>query len=196
MYLVVIKGSYRKKGSTNSLLDSLIDGFKKQNPKATVEIIDLIDNPLEFCEGCRHCCTTDKNAPLGKCIKKDGMHLILQKLLKADRVVLASPIYFGTVTSLMKRFIERGIALGYYDFHAVPYNRNKIDKTKKGVSLVCSGCPAPINWLFMLTWPAFRIFKMFQNLVKIGNIKKLAASNMQQTYFEKRAHKLGIWLGK
>jgi FMN-dependent NADH-azoreductase len=51
--------------------------------------------------------------PIGRCPLKDDVASILEQYQEADGYIFASPSYEGYVTALMKKFLERKIALGY-----------------------------------------------------------------------------------
>ncbi len=65
------------------------------------ELILLKDKNIKPCKACGGCYKSHK------CVVKDGMQEIRQKLEKANAIVLGSPTYFANVTGLMKNFIDR-----------------------------------------------------------------------------------------
>jgi len=69
------------------------------------ELINLRDKNIKPCTACGGCYKTHK------CIVKDDMQEIRQKLEKADAIVLGSPTYFANVTGIMKNFIDRCLPL-------------------------------------------------------------------------------------
>src|SRR5690606_17046222 len=91
---------------------------------AEVAKIDLNDRPIEFCRNCRTC-TQQEGLRRGECPIEDDMGRILDELERSDAIVLASPTNFGTVTALMKRFIERLVCYAYWPWGApAPRGRN------------------------------------------------------------------------
>ena len=60
-------------------------------------------------KGCQACYSCKKRGgkSFGKCVLVDGMAPLYKKIEQADAIFLGSPIYFGTVTSATKMFIER-----------------------------------------------------------------------------------------
>jgi multimeric flavodoxin WrbA len=96
-------GSPRIKGNTDLLLEEALKGAESQG--ATVEKI-LVDK-LHI-EPCREYYGCEKD---GKCVIKDDMDSIYRKLLEADRVILASPMFFYGLTSQAKALIDRCQAL-------------------------------------------------------------------------------------
>lgn len=104
MRLIALNGSPRKNWNTATLLEKVLEGASAQG--AQTELIHLYD--LEF-KGCRSCfaCKTKGGASYGRCAAKDGLTTILERIEKADALVLGSPIYFGAVSGEMRSFIER-----------------------------------------------------------------------------------------
>ena len=100
MKILVIHGSMRKKGNTNMLTEEFIKGAKEAGHET--EKILLADLNFGDCYGCRAC---HQNG--GTCVQKDDMASVLPKMLEADVIVLASPMYYFTWTGLMKRFLDR-----------------------------------------------------------------------------------------
>ncbi len=106
MKFIGLNGSARKNGKTAELLSLVMESIKKLG--AEVEVYHLIEHPIRFCMGCysedppscnpQHC--TQGNLA-------DAMKGFHQKLLFADGVVFATPVYWFGMSALMKAFIER-----------------------------------------------------------------------------------------
>ena len=58
---------------------------------------------IGYCRGCGACNTTHK------CVQKDDMAEILDKMVDADAIVLSTPVYFYSVDGQMKTFIDRTV---------------------------------------------------------------------------------------
>ena len=67
-----------------------------------VEKIRLAEKSINYCTGC---CTCINNQ--GSCVQQDDMNEIFEKILAADVIVLASPVYFCSFNGQMKTFIDR-----------------------------------------------------------------------------------------
>lgn len=102
--ILIIKGSPRKNGNTSAMADAFAKGAS-ENEAITTEVV-LKDKTIGDCMGCGAC---QKN--VGLCVQKDDMAEIYDEMKKADVIVLASPVYFYTWTSLMKRMIDRTFAV-------------------------------------------------------------------------------------
>jgi multimeric flavodoxin WrbA/putative sterol carrier protein len=72
-----------------------------------LEVIDLAGKNVEYCTGCAFCMEK------GRCWIDDDHRKIIEKLLSADGVILASPVYFLHVTGQMKTFLDRSLAFGH-----------------------------------------------------------------------------------
>ena len=108
---IAVVGTYRKGRVIDCAVSEILKGLQAEG--MTTEIVYLLDAHIEFCTNCR-ACTQDPGEQRGDCAIEDDMKGILQKIDAADVVVLASPINYGTVTALMKRFIERLVGAGYW----------------------------------------------------------------------------------
>jgi multimeric flavodoxin WrbA len=103
MKAVCIIGSPRENGSTAMLVRCIAEGMKASGIEVHERILSELN--INYCKGCRHC------ASAGRCIQQDDMNMLIQDLLTAEIVVLASPSYWGEVTGQMKVFIDRSLPL-------------------------------------------------------------------------------------
>ena len=103
MKVLGIFGSPRRGGNTEILLEQVLKGAEKEGAKA--ERLHLIDYTITPCKECHGCDNT------GNCVVLDDMQKIYPKLLEADAVILASPIFFYGVTAWAKALIDRSQAL-------------------------------------------------------------------------------------
>lgn len=97
--VVIINGSLRVHGNTDTLLANLLNGIKKTNI-TTIQYL-LRDKNIEGCNGCYYCYNNSS------CSIKDDMQEIHRELHNSDLLILASPLYWWGVTGLMKTFIDR-----------------------------------------------------------------------------------------
>ncbi len=101
--VIVFKGSPREKGNSSLLADQVISGAKASG--AQVECYSLHNMDIRPCDACDVCQET------GVCVLKDDMQAIYPKLRNADAIVIASPIYWFTMSAQTKLFIDRWYAL-------------------------------------------------------------------------------------
>lgn len=102
--VLIVKGSPRKNGNTSAMADAFAKGAR-ENGNIITEVV-LKGKTIGDCMGCGVC-----QANGGICVQKDDMTEIYEAMKKADVIVLASPVYFYTWTSLMKRMIDRTFAV-------------------------------------------------------------------------------------
>lgn len=103
MKVLGIMGSPRKKSNTDLLLDEALRGAKE----AGAEVEKLVVTSLEIAPCAEYYgCFKD-----GECVIKDDMQMVYQKLVEADVVILASPIFFYAVTAQAKSLIDRSQAI-------------------------------------------------------------------------------------
>lgn len=137
--ITAIVGSYRKSGVVDTAVDALLASAAENG--AAVTKIYLIDKHIEFCRNCRTC-TQLAGRTRGECPITDEMSAVLDEIERADALVLASPMNFGSVTAVTKRFIERLACLAYWPWGAPgPKMRNPL-KEKRAVAVASSAAPA------------------------------------------------------
>ncbi len=95
-----ISGSPHRHGNTETLLDRFLEGA--QSAGASVEKVILKDLDYTPCRGCNAC---HKD---GNCIVKDAAPPLFDRMMAADCVAVASPIYSMGITAQLKGFIDRG----------------------------------------------------------------------------------------
>jgi multimeric flavodoxin WrbA len=98
--LLVLSASHRSGSNSDILCGEFMKGAKTAGHR--VEKILLKDRKINYCTGCGVC---KKNG--GQCIHKDDMAEILEKMIAADGIVLATPVYFYTMNAQMKALIDR-----------------------------------------------------------------------------------------
>ncbi len=97
--VIIISSTPRVNGNSEILASEFAKGAKESGHN--VEVINLRNYKLNYCIGCYACTKT------GKCIHKDGMNELSEKLIKANVIVLATPVYFYSMSGQLKVFIDR-----------------------------------------------------------------------------------------
>lgn len=97
--VVVISTSLRANSNSDALAQSFCNGAKDAGNE--VEYISLRGKKIEFCIGCLACQST------GSCVIKDDVIDITEKVLNADVVAWATPIYYYEMSGQMKTLIDR-----------------------------------------------------------------------------------------
>lgn len=103
MKAIGIVGSRRRGGNTHTLVESVLEPLSTAG--AETELLFLSDYDIGACTGCEGC------ADSWKCVISDGYQAVVGAVDGADAIVLASPTYWYSVTSDMKRFIDRSYSL-------------------------------------------------------------------------------------
>ena len=106
MKILAINGSRRKQGNTSIMLQAVLSTAEQAG--ATTETLHLGDYRIAACTGCEGCSGS------WECIIKDDFAALIEKIDEAGGIILGSPTYWYTVTSDMKRFIDRCYSLIQY----------------------------------------------------------------------------------
>jgi len=105
MKIITIFGSPRKKGNTATVLSMFEE---KAGQDHDVERIYITEHKIGGCIGCYKC--KEKTGEPG-CVQKDDALTIFGKMIQADAIVYASPLYCWSFTSQMKPLIDRHFCL-------------------------------------------------------------------------------------
>ncbi len=106
MKMLVVNGSPNgEKGNTEVLIKAFLQGAREAG--AECECVYLKEKRIAHCTGCFSCWF----ATPGECIYADDMTDLLTKIVEADMVVYAVPLYYYTVSGMMKDFIDRQLPL-------------------------------------------------------------------------------------
>ena len=100
MSILIISGSPRKGGNTELLAEAFAKGAAKHHH---VEIVSVRDYKVNPCLGCNACFKSEANT----CAQKDDMTVIYEKMSQADMLVIASPVYFYSISAQLKAVIDR-----------------------------------------------------------------------------------------
>lgn len=106
--VVVISTSLRAGSNSDMLADEFVSGAKAAGNE--VEKISLVGKNIQFCKGCLAC------GKLGKCVIDDDADGIMRKVLDADVVCWATPIYYYEMCGQMKTLIDRMNAMYNLDY--------------------------------------------------------------------------------
>jgi multimeric flavodoxin WrbA len=101
--VLVLSGSPRRGGNSDLLCDQLIKGAEESGNQ--VEKIFLRNMHINYCLACDGC---KRNK--GECAIKDDMAGILENMIDADVIVMATPVYFYSIDAQMKTLIDRTVA--------------------------------------------------------------------------------------
>lgn len=99
--VLILSGSPRKDGNSDILCNEFMRGAVESGNE--VEKIRVAEKKIGYCKGCYACRNT------GVCIVKDDMAEVMQKIIDADVIVLASPVYFYSIDAQLKALIDRTV---------------------------------------------------------------------------------------
>ena len=97
--ILILSGSPRRGGNSDILCDRFMEGARESGHRA--EKVFLRDKNIGYCIGCEACHQNN-----GVCVQKDDMAEILGKMIAADVIVMATPVYFYTMDAQMKTLID------------------------------------------------------------------------------------------
>ncbi|MCI5167365.1 MAG: flavodoxin family protein [Candidatus Electrothrix sp. GM3_4] len=115
MYALAVNGSPRKGGNTETLLKEVLGEL--DNEGWETELVKVGGTDIRGCLACNGCFKNQNN----QCVQeKDAFNEIYSKMLKADAIILGSPVYFAAVGADLKALIERAgyVAYAYANDHA------------------------------------------------------------------------------
>ncbi len=138
--ILILSASPRKGGNSDILCDEFARGAAEAGNKT--EKIRVADKKIGFCLACGHCTGTHE------CVQKDDMGDILDKMVNADVIVLATPVYFYTMCAQMKTLIDRTLPryteIADKDFYMIAVmadtDDRAMDRTFEGLRGFFAGC--------------------------------------------------------
>lgn len=98
--VLAFAGSPRRNGNSETLLDWVLASMAKE-PDVVIEKIPLSDANINPCKGCNAC------QKLNKCVQRDGMDVVHDKIVAADVIILATPIFCMGIAAQAKMLIDR-----------------------------------------------------------------------------------------
>lgn len=99
--VLILSGSPRKGGNSDVLCDEFAKGAQRAGHQ--VEKVRVAEKSIGYCTGCGAC----HERPV--CVQKDDMAGILEAMVAADVIVLATPVYFYTMCAQLKTLIDRTV---------------------------------------------------------------------------------------
>ena len=121
MNILILNGSPRSNGNTAAMVAAFVEGAGENGHNIT--IVPVCQKKIAGCLACEYCHTSGE----GKCVQKDDMQEVYPVLAEAEMIVLASPIYYHSVTGQLQCAINRIYAL------------DKPKKLKKAALILSSG---------------------------------------------------------
>ncbi|MGB2579465.1 multimeric flavodoxin WrbA [Elusimicrobium simillimum] len=138
--ILVISGSPRKGGNSDILCDEFIKGAKESGH--TAEKVFISGKNIAYCKGCMACMNT------AKCVIQDDAADILDKMVQADIIVFATPIYFYNMSAQLKTLIDRSCPryteMSNKDFYVI---MTAFDSSKSTTATTVAGVQSFIDCL-------------------------------------------------
>lgn len=197
MNILAIMGSYRKGCTIDTITDKVLEGAESKG--ANVEKVVLLDQHIEYCRNC-FTCYRDADASIGKCSIDDDTRSILEKIMAADGLVLASSVNIGSITALMKTFLERSCWTlarptgRYLWLKGIPEPRNPPGQ-KRAVVITSAGI-APWYLRFLLSYPEHQMVSAAQIAFCANVIGTMFVGAIQNRKLSQKEYAKAIALGQ
>jgi len=102
MYVAAFNGSARKGGNTAILLTTVMEELASEG--IATELVELAGHPVTGCTACRRCFEREDK----RCsVEGDIVNACVEKMIRADGILLGSPVYVADLTAAMKALMER-----------------------------------------------------------------------------------------
>lgn len=125
--ILILSGSAHRNGNTSILIDWFCEGAKSKNTNIEIIHTAFLKYKTPGCTSCRKC---QKIKEYG-CVIQDEISSVLQKIISADIIVMATPLYFFSASAQLKSIIDRMFSLYKWDNEA-----NTMETILKGRTLV------------------------------------------------------------
>lgn len=173
--MVAVYGSPRQGSNTDTLLNRFLEGAvdcrRLDQDNLKIEKIYTRDLKIEPCRGCGNCLKT------GECIIQDEMQALYAMIIDCNLLLIASPVFFTTVTGSLKSFIDR-----FQRFWALKYELKKkiiVKPNRRGILISTAGSDSEnifdcikkvIRALFDILYMEYLCEFLFNNIDKKGDI--------------------------
>lgn len=192
MKLLAVNGSHRgKEGVTYHCIEKIFQGASKKGAKC--EVINLMEYKINQCIGCNLCHSKESYL---KCIYsgKDDVDILFNKIKEADIIIYGTPVYIFSMTSILRRFMERFNSTG--DSSKITISKDglffhHIDKSicsKPFVVLVT--CDNIENQTVKNTLEYFKTFSKFMDAPHLGTIVRKSAALITNCNGNKRVEEI------
>ena len=174
MKIVVLEGSPNKNASTHILADCFRQGA--EGAGHTVELINVAHAKIHLCIGCIHC------GYEGPCVQKDEVEAIRGKILEADMMVFATPLYYYGMSAQLKTMVDRFCA----------FNSSIQRKHMKSALLAVAWNSD--NWTFEALEAHYKTLVRYLNLQDMGMVLGYGCgtpSMTEHSQFPQQAYSLG-----
>ena len=196
MKVMAIIGSPRRGGNTEQLVDRVIEGCRSRGD-AEIEKVFIADRNIQYCSGCLTC--TFPPPGTGKCVLRDDMDVLIEKIRESDAFIFGTPNHMRTVSAPLLNFLARMLPLLRYE---IEYDDkgNMIGATgvskiqdKKAAMVISQGDPffsSPlVHMVLERNLRDFRL-KLVGDVISMGNLQKQDVAGKEEDL--KAAFELGV----
>jgi multimeric flavodoxin WrbA len=196
MEVMAIIGSPRRGGNTELLVDRVIEGCMSRG-HTEIEKVFIADRNIQYCSGCLTC--TFPPPGTGKCVLRDDMDMLIEKIRESDAFIFGTPNHMRTVSAPLLNFMARMLPLLRYE---IEYDNkgNMIGATgvskiqdKKAAMVISQGDPffsSPlVHMVLERNLRDFRL-KLVGDVISMGNLQKQDVAGKAEDL--KAAFELGV----
>jgi hypothetical protein len=169
--VLAFAGSPRRGGNSETLLDWVLAAMAA-DPDAVVEKIALIEANINPCRGCNAC------QKLNRCVQRDGMDIVHDKIIAADVIILAAPIFCMGIAAQAKVLIDRAQV---FTSRKYVLKLPIVPPERKGRRLGVFLSTAGQDWSYVFD-AAIPSVKCFFNVIEVKNrdIRYLMVNNVDE----------------
>lgn len=125
--ILIISGSPKKNGNTETLVQWFCEGAKNKNTEINIVRAAGLKHKTPGCISCRKC---QSNKEYG-CVIHDDVRSVLLQMVDADTIVFATPLYFFSASAQIKTIVDRMFSLYKWD-----NTKNTVETVLKNKTLV------------------------------------------------------------
>jgi multimeric flavodoxin WrbA len=154
--VLAFAGSPRRGGNSETLLDWVLAAMGNE-ADVTIEKIPLTEANISPCKGCNAC------QKLNKCVQRDGMDIVHDKIIAADVIILAAPIFCMGIAAQAKMLIDRAQV---FTSRKYVLKLPVVPPERKGKRLGVFLSTAGQNWSYVFD-AAIPSVKCFYNVIEV-----------------------------
>jgi len=177
MRICALNGSLRgSRGVTSKLLQSM--GAGVESAGGSWDVVHLAEQNIESCLACGHCQKSETHA----CVfdGQDDASMIFGRMLQADLLVYASPVYTFGISSLLKRLLERMYSFAPIDGLLLTKSGLFFHTTDRQITgkpfVTIVACNNMENLTVHSIKEFFRVFGLFMDAEHVGHLERRSAS--------------------
>ena len=174
MYILVINGSPRKKGTVSTALNRIVKKIEAKYSESSVMWENICELQHAFCTGCMQCRSK------GTCaLPHDDAHRIADEINSCDMLVVGTPVYWGNMNGRLKILFDRlvGPLMGESKY-GIPI---PLQKGKKAVIVTACTTPFPFNYICGQSTVAIRAVKEILKSAGFKVVRKITVAGTKRS---------------